>query len=203
MMLSKSCNIIWTSNNTVQPSRSRLQTFMIFHFKISGSYEFGWDGEDESGSLTLLLLHRYAQFSHTLFSIKLEVEYFHAIRNDKLHIYFNLLHAPKTWLYFITGIWKGLDIEQAFDNEHEFWRSWRFYWSKLWTSRCGCTSYGKPTVLNPLIAELNPICHLLALLGAHHIFHVSGLRVNGHFKSNMMRSWHKRPQPLPSHTLHT
>jgi hypothetical protein len=26
--------------------------------------------------------------------------------------------------------------------------------------------------------ELNPICHLLALLGAHHIFHISGLRVN-------------------------
>jgi len=32
--------------------------------------------------------------------------------------------------------------------------------------------------LNPLNAELNPIRHLLALLGAHHIFHVSGLRVN-------------------------
>jgi hypothetical protein len=31
---------------------------------------------------------------------------------------------------------------------------------------------------NPLKAELNPICHLLALLGAHHIFHASGLRVN-------------------------
>jgi len=29
----------------------------------------------------------------------------------------------------------------------------------------------------PLNAELNPICYLLALLGAHHIFHVSGLRV--------------------------
>ena len=26
---------------------------------------------------------------------------------------------------------------------------------------------------NPLNAELNPICHLLALLGAHHILHVS------------------------------
>jgi hypothetical protein len=25
-----------------------------------------------------------------------------------------------------------------------------------------------------LKAELKPICHLLALLGAHHIFHVSG-----------------------------
>jgi hypothetical protein len=32
--------------------------------------------------------------------------------------------------------------------------------------------------INPLNAELNPICHLLALLGAHHIFHVSGLKVN-------------------------
>ena len=31
------------------------------------------------------------------------------------------------------------------------------------------------TILN---AELNAICYLLALLRAHHIFHVSGLRVN-------------------------
>ena len=31
--------------------------------------------------------------------------------------------------------------------------------------------------INPINAELNPISHLLALLGAHHIFHVSGLRV--------------------------
>jgi len=32
--------------------------------------------------------------------------------------------------------------------------------------------------LNPLKAELNPICHLLALLGAHHILHVGRIRVN-------------------------
>ena len=32
--------------------------------------------------------------------------------------------------------------------------------------------------INPLNAKLNNICHLLALLEAHHIFHVSGLRVN-------------------------
>jgi hypothetical protein len=32
--------------------------------------------------------------------------------------------------------------------------------------------------INPLNAELNPICHLLALLGAHHILHVSRKRVN-------------------------
>jgi hypothetical protein len=33
-------------------------------------------------------------------------------------------------------------------------------------------------LFNPVKDELNPICHLLALLGAHHIFHVSELRVN-------------------------
>ena len=32
--------------------------------------------------------------------------------------------------------------------------------------------------INPLNAELNPICHLLALLGAHHILNVSRIRVN-------------------------
>jgi len=35
---------------------------------------------------------------------------------------------------------------------------------------CGC--------VNPLNAELNPICHLLALLGAHPILRVSRIRVN-------------------------
>jgi len=33
------------------------------------------------------------------------------------------------------------------------------------------------TYFNPLNAELNLICHLLALLGAHHILHISGIRV--------------------------
>jgi hypothetical protein len=32
--------------------------------------------------------------------------------------------------------------------------------------------------INPLNAEFNPICCLLALVGTHHIFHVRGLRVN-------------------------
>jgi len=32
-------------------------------------------------------------------------------------------------------------------------------------------------LINPLNSELNPICHLLALLGAHHILHVSRIRV--------------------------
>ena len=31
--------------------------------------------------------------------------------------------------------------------------------------------------INPLNTELDPICHLLALLGAHHILHISRVRV--------------------------
>jgi len=31
--------------------------------------------------------------------------------------------------------------------------------------------------INPLNAELNPVCYLLALLGAHHFLHVSRIRV--------------------------
>jgi hypothetical protein len=32
--------------------------------------------------------------------------------------------------------------------------------------------------LNPLNSKSNPICHLLALLVAHHILHVSKVKVN-------------------------
>jgi len=32
--------------------------------------------------------------------------------------------------------------------------------------------------INPLNPEVNPICHLLALLGAHRILHISRIRVN-------------------------
>jgi hypothetical protein len=36
--------------------------------------------------------------------------------------------------------------------------------------------------VNPLNTELNPICHLLALFGAHHILHVSRIRVKTQMK---------------------
>ena len=37
------------------------------------------------------------------------------------------------------------------------------------------------STLNPLNADLNPICHLLALLRAHHILHISRVRANAKF----------------------
>jgi len=46
---------------------------------------------------------------------------------------------------------------------------------------CVCVCVLKPSVIchiNPLNTELNPICHLLALLEAHHILHVSRIKVN-------------------------
>jgi hypothetical protein len=43
--------------------------------------------------------------------------------------------------------------------------------------------------INPLNAKLNPICHLLALLGAHHILHVSRIRVNTFAVIPFMMEW--------------
>ena len=47
--------------------------------------------------------------------------------------------------------------------------------------RAGVDEYrytsASPLGLNPLKPELNPICYLLALLGAHHFLHVSTIRV--------------------------
>jgi len=40
------------------------------------------------------------------------------------------------------------------------------------------TSVSIYATFNPLNAQFNPICHLLALFGAHHILHVSRIRVN-------------------------
>jgi len=42
----------------------------------------------------------------------------------------------------------------------------------LYLCLCECLTF-----INPLNAELNPICYLLALLGAHHFLHVSRRRV--------------------------
>jgi transposase len=52
----------------------------------------------------------------------------------------------------------------------------------MWCQRNSINMNSTREYFNPLNAELNPICHVLALLGAHHIFHVSGLRVKGCLK---------------------
>jgi hypothetical protein len=44
--------------------------------------------------------------------------------------------------------------------------------------------------INPLNTELNPICHLLALLGAHPISHISKIRVKNR-DINLVGLWKK------------
>ena len=62
------------------------------------------------------------------------------------------------------------------------------FWCLLTASSGCCTPSAVPSqhikclcifisCVNPLNAELNPICYLLALLGAHHFLHVSRIRV--------------------------
>jgi hypothetical protein len=85
----------------------------------------------------------------------------------------------------------------AHSDAHEGW--WRGNWRMEWvastlhtTSEHGVSSTTtadahtsaassglnwSPCRFNPLNAEFNPIFHLLALLGAHHILHVSRIRV--------------------------
>jgi hypothetical protein len=57
----------------------------------------------------------------------------------------------------------------------------------------GIMTGGKPffqtsrQMFNPLNADLNPICHLLALLAAYHILHVSRVRATYKIKKNGIR----------------
>jgi len=46
--------------------------------------------------------------------------------------------------------------------------------------------------VNPLNAKLNPIYHVLALLGAHHILHISKIRVKFLYVATLHLCWHIR-----------
>ena len=53
----------------------------------------------------------------------------------------------------------------------------QFFISRLVKIICVYFHYNRCTCVNPLNPELNSICYLLALLGAHHFLHVSRIRV--------------------------
>jgi hypothetical protein len=74
----------------------------------------------------------------------------------------------------VRGIFS--DLEKALDCvNHKILLSKLEYYgvkgkAKLWLNHISETGIKG---FNPLNAKLNPICHLLALLGTHHILHVS------------------------------
>jgi hypothetical protein len=65
------------------------------------------------------------------------------------------LKTASSWLFIERIMMHGSTTKFPHDGKHQTFKS-----------------------INSLNAKLNPICLLLALLGAHYIFHVSGLRVN-------------------------
>jgi hypothetical protein len=77
-----------------------------------------------------------------------------------------------------------------------------------WGAASGLSCHGIPRLLwkpkphyriNPLNAELNPMCHLLALLGAQHILHISRIRVNKRCKLSLL--WTTPTQSKSSHPV--
>ena len=93
-----------------------------------------------------------------------------------------VIHSTRKW----SCSWGGLQNALCFLR-------WRIYEKRLPPLQClsACLNVCSSTwnssglsaqiswhsVLNPLNPELNPICYLLALLGAHHFLHVSRIRV--------------------------
>jgi len=74
------------------------------------------------------------------------------------------------------------DIVHLFND---FWCCCTFWTSFMWIIfKAGTSKF------NPLNAKFNPICHLLALLGAHHILHVSRIRVK--LGSPFLNCWKRR-----------
>jgi len=84
----------------------------------------------------------------------------------RLNIRTSLLYLDNIYLRILCGSWV-LGWGQNFGAI-----SLIFY---TLTVVCGAVSFITP--FNPLSAELNPFCHLLALFGALHIIHVSRVRV--------------------------
>ena len=72
--------------------------------------------------------------------------------------------------------------------------TWRIWWDpnndRKWQT-------GFNSAFKALNAELNPICHLLALLGIHHILHVSRIRTVSAGErpaaAHLLRSWVRIP----------
>ena len=70
-------------------------------------------------------------------------------------------------------------ISVQFQNAGKL-ENWKIYINiKILVFHSQITCYKRKQIyINPLNAKLSSICHLLALLGALHILHVSRIRVN-------------------------
>jgi hypothetical protein len=91
-------------------------------------------------------------------------------QNATVHSIYSLFHCKFT-----------LHVSGAIYTHHQEYKKLSSY--TIGTSHCrdrldNVTSNPLESILNPLNAELNSICHLLTLLGPHHILRVSRVTVN-------------------------
>jgi len=97
---------------------------------------------------------------------------------DKLNEWFqyNLITLNLRKKYFIQFINKSVcisDIQLKIDNKYIATVNEIKFLGLIINNKLSWKGH-----INPLNAKLNPILHLLALAGAHHFVHVSGIRVN-------------------------
>ena len=110
------------------------------------------------------------------------------------------MHVPHNFwqagdLHFLLLVSRMNEIGWLSPSLLEGTKSFHAKWSTAFSVLCACVSTAEHStqaadcsylethvrllgaILNPLNAELNPICYLLALLGTHHFLHVSRIRV--------------------------
>jgi hypothetical protein len=97
---------------------------------------------------------------------------------------------PSTW-YPVTSN-RGLNAREVGVPQSTSRRKGRVFPTHAWTHTGGSIAIAQ-LILNPLNAELNPICHLVALLGAHPILHVNRIRVNLGTRWRWVVSFTNRP----------
>ena len=86
--------------------------------------------------------------------------------------------GTNSYLLFVFAGHTGWRILSVNATQRRIGRS-RCFWQKLTIIHCirFLSAPSHSDDINPLNAELNPICYLLALLGAHHFLHVNRIRV--------------------------
>jgi hypothetical protein len=112
-----------------------------------------------------------------IFQVTLYVQ----LRSEEMGCSFSLINSNSSgWK---DAVWDDVQIRLPW-NRGMLWRKLKTGWchsahsTPLHTARHHTATDICRTLFNTLNAELNPICHLLALLGTHHILHVSRIRVN-------------------------
>jgi len=121
----------------------------------------------------------------------ISMETHHTFKNDHVGFCCLSVFPSLEWdcVWLDASWWLGTEVL----SEHHVcvWSSCPAWWM-MWPHtvlilrvRClflegalrGIDQNHQQSVFNPLKPELNPICYLLALLGAHHFLHISRIRV--------------------------